>query len=491
MNTATNTDTDTVSVFDQVIKSRMTRFNMLLERAEFSFKQYQYDGVEWCLRNETAGRKGGFIADEMGLGKTLTMIGLMFVNFLPRSLIVVPAVLIQQWYNEFYKCSGHRPLMYYGTHKKNITDNQLATAPIVLTTYGSILVKNCKITNLHWSRVVFDEAHHLRNSNTSTFKACKKIRANIKWLVSGTPIQNKRKDFYNLCDVAGMPRSFYKDPANLKIIGKNFVLRRTKASVGINLPPVSTNNVVVPWLNTKEKKLSEEIHALMPRQTFVSALNCKRLAAMFGEGGILVAMLRARQSCVMSSLMEKNIHDFIDKGLIPADYEQCTASNSKLSAVIQFILSRKDNGNGKIIFCHYINEIDYIASHLRNGGMSKVITYDGRNSGFTNLAKLADPADAIVLQIQTGCEGLNLQKHFSEIYFVSPHWNPCVEDQAIARCYRIGQTKPVDVFKFEMGGFDKTGSDQIDPITLEKYVNLVQENKRNIINELINNTSGF
>lgn len=94
--------------------------------------------------------------------------------------------------------------------------------------------------------------------------------------------------------------------------------------------------------------------------------------------------------------------------------------------------------------------------------------------------------------------GLNLQANFSEIYFVSPHWNPCVEDQAVARCHRIGQTKPTFVFKFAMTGFEKRAvkkdgeeedgeeEDGVkDPQSLEKYVNKVQTNKRNIIGEII------
>jgi SNF2 family DNA or RNA helicase len=81
-----------------------------------------------------------------------------------------------------------------------------------------------------------------------------------------------------------------------------------------------------------------------------------------------------------------------------------------------------------------------------------------------------------------------LQRHFSEIYFVSPHWNPCVEDQAIARCHRIGQTKPVNVFKFEMNGFknEKNQLDKMaDPNSLEKYVNYVQDAKRVISKEIL------
>ena len=158
---------------------------------------------------------------------------------------------------------------------------------------------------------------------------------------------------------------------------------------------------------------------------------------------------------------------------------------SKLDAVIDLMLQRKDNGKGKIIFCHFHKEIDIIAERLLKGGMTKVVRYDGRNSGGKNLLALAEPADALVFQIQTGCEGLNLQHNFSEIYFVSPHWNPFVEEQAIARCHRIGQKQDVHIFKFEMSGFNKN-NDNIDTLSLEKYINKIQDNKRNISDKILN-----
>jgi SNF2 family DNA or RNA helicase len=275
------------------------------------------------------------------------------------------------------------------------------------------------------------------------------------------------------------------EPANLRVIGKNFVLRRTKQQVGINLPPVNKNECVVPWKNKQEMMLSEEIHSLLPNQTHVSSKKRRQIAEVFGKAGVLTALLRARQSCIMPELMRKNMEEWSNLGWIRSESLEALSYTSKLDAVIELMLQRKDNGKGKIVFCHFQNEIDSIAERLLQGGMSKVVTYDGRNSGGHNLAKLADPADALVIQIQTGCEGLNLQHNFSEIYFVSPHWNPCVEDQAIARCHRIGQTKPVDVFKFEMRGFKKEATAELDPITLEKYVNKIQDLKRDISRQIL------
>jgi SNF2 family DNA or RNA helicase len=486
---------------DKMIDEKMKLFDKYLDRTNMDKKAYQYEGVKWCLRNEILLEKvlqnplfpkdvrGGFIADEMGLGKTIMMIGTIVCNYLPRTLIVLPPVLIDQWYLQIYRTTGHKALIYHGANKKKITIDVLRAATIVITTYGAVtltkkkLLANC-LTDLHkvdWSRIIFDEAHHLRNVNTC-WRSVKLLRGDIRWLVSGTPIQNRKQDFYNLCSILNMPASFYTKTENLPLLARLYILKRTKKQVGIEIPDVVIDKNIVNWTNKREKEMSEEIHsALGFSNVSVKEKGCLLVNRLYDKG-ILALMLRARQSCILPKMLEPLIATF---GFKTDNYKEALQSSSKLDSVIDKILANKDNGNGKIVFCHFREEIDTIAQRLRDGGISKIATFDGRISNGKRQGILNDKNDVLILQIQTGCEGLNLQENYSEIYFVSPHWNPAVEEQAIARCHRIGQKKEVVVNRFEMGNFVKDPNQHVETRTVDNYVGAVQDSKKLIATEII------
>lgn len=487
------------SNFNEKIEERLKKFTEYLNRTKMDHKEYQLEGVRWCLINELRpypleNIRGGFIADEMGLGKTIMVIGLMISNFKPKTLIVLPPVLINQWFMQILKTTGHKALIYYGENKKKISIEKLNSACIVITSYGGITLPRYRVENtltplheINWSRIVFDEAHHLRNKSTLLHSSAKLLKSDICWLVSGTPIQNKKSDFYNLCSILKMPASFYKNQENITAITKNFILKRTKKQVGIELEDISSTNNLVNWKNKKEMEFSEEIH---------SALAFTRVKSK-GNVSIcpkIIVMLRAKQMCVMPSLMKEKLRNLVKLGVI-SDYnyfEESLKYSSKIDFVIKTIISRKDNGKGKIVFCHYRDEIDEIAMRLEYiGGIKNIARIDGRVNNSKRNVIVNGKNDVLILQIQTGCEGLNLQENYSEIYFVSPHWNPAVEDQAIARCHRIGQKNIVSVFKFQMSGFvseqiDENGN-KIDTLTMDKYVNEIQDLKREMANKLIGN----
>jgi SNF2 family DNA or RNA helicase len=279
-----------------------------------------------------------------------------------------------------------------------------------------------------------------------------------------------------------MPASFYTKSENLPLLARLYILKRTKKQVGIEIPDVVLDKNIVNWTNKREKEMSEEIHSALGFSNVSVKGNGSLLVSRLYDKGILSLMLRARQSCILPKLLTPLIGQF---GLKADNYKEATQSSSKLDSVIDKILANKDNGNGKIVFCHFREEIDTIAQRLRDGGISKIATFDGRVSSGKRQGILNEKNDVLILQIQTGCEGLNLQENYSEIYFVSPHWNPAVEEQAIARCHRIGQKKEVVVNRFEMGNFVKDPDQQVDTRTVDNYVGAVQDSKKKIAGEIV------
>ena len=301
------------------METRMDMFKKYLDKTNMQHKQYQYDGVRWCLNNELrddppCNVRGGFIADEMGLGKTIMMIGLMYSNFVTRTLVIVPPILIDQWFVQIYKTTGHKALIYHGDDKKTIKLEELSAARIVISTYGAITLTKKQIndevlTMLHkvsWNRVVFDEAHHLRNSKTTRYIGARLLPAKIRWLVSGTPVQNKKQDFYSLCALVRMPASFYTESDNLRLLARSFILKRTKGQVGIQMTDIHVDKSVVDWTSQKEMLLSEELHSALSfsRVNPEKGIN-KQIVGTFRKSGTLALMLRAKQSCIYPKLMVK------------------------------------------------------------------------------------------------------------------------------------------------------------------------------------------
>ena len=460
------------------LDERMELFNRYLDKTGLEHKDYQHDGVRWILNNELrddplCGVRGGFIADEMGLGKTIMMIGTFFCNFLPKTLIVVPPILVEQWRSQICKTTGHNALVYYGPEKKKITADDLSKAIIVITSYEMTKVgRENLLHTIEWDRVVFDEAHHLRNGNTRRNAGARKLSGKIRWLVSGTPIQNKKQDFYSLCSLLGLPAGFYTEMSNLRSHASAFILKRTKQGVGIKMVPIVVDKNIISWKNQREMEISQKIHRLCSfnkgKEFIQEGLEDE---VMFKTILPLSMLLRARQACIYPKLLLNSL-------LKSSQYTEALNQSSKLDFVVQKILERKGNGCGKLIFCHFRGEIDEIEQRLRAAGLDSIAMMDGRTSSVKRTKILSEKNEVILLQIQTGCEGLNLQENYSEIYFVSPHWNPSVEDQAVARCHRIGQKKPVIVEHFEM---EKFGNDR----SVDNYVGVVQDFKRSVVNEYI------
>ena len=460
----------------------MQNYLEFLKFSGLNYSQYQFDGVKWLVEKETsevsgglARGCGGILADEMGLGKTITMIGTFVSNLLPKTLIVVPLILIEQWKQQILKTTGHRVIVYHGSTKPDMSclltsglDPTLTPASrktyIVVTTYHT-LVSSTILHQIQWNRIVFDEAHHMRNKNTQCFRVACGLKRDICWLLTGTPIQNSEKDLENLCEVARIPFDRVQD----------YMLKRTKKEVGISMPELTENVEMISWEpDSREHALGAHFHRLLEAK----GIGCK-----------LPIMLRAKQVCIMPEMVNTvemisevdaltTLSEAVDavKGDAVAQKKIVIveSSNSKIERAIEIIVYRKMNGNQKIVFCHFHAEIDIIMIRLIDTGMT-VGVLDGRSK--CSVADVEEN-DVLIIQIQTGCEGLNLQR-FNEIYFIGPHWNPAVEDQAVARCHRIGQLKPVVVYRFIMENLVENSMKSMDT-----YIRDVQERKRNIVRDM-------
>jgi SNF2 family DNA or RNA helicase len=511
---------------EEILDEKMKKFQVLLDHGKLSFNQHQYDGVRFCIHRELTtvlGIKGGFIADEMGLGKTITTIATIYANYVGNTLIILPPVLLAQWAQEIKRTTGHSALIYHGQAKKKITQEILEKAPIVLATYNGVQKNNNNnapslLHQIQWARIVFDEAHHLRNK-TLILEGVLQLKTNIKWLISGTPIQNSIHDYYNLCRVIGISKAVFMQEENRRVILSTLVLRRTKKEVGIEIPDMIRNHEIVKWKSANERAIAEEIHSVLQFSN-VSAEKSNSLSNDFETSGPLITMLRAKQICILPSLMKEKIQRLEQTHIINPGYiKNLRKSTSKMDRVVETLLEKRDNGNGKIVFCHYRREIDELVTRLQANNVQNVETIDGRtkklarqnilrptNNNNNNNNININPTKTLILQIQTGCEGLNLQEEYSEIYFVTPHWNPSVEDQAVARCHRIGQQKEVQVFRFEMEGFNPEDPDPLDnleqelekrqleieegeetqlpTISMDSYIIRVQNNKREILSKM-------
>ena len=564
-----------------VRKKKVSKFDEYIQKSGLEPKQYQREGVEFCLRreqpqppaNNTPPILGGIIADEMGLGKTIVMMGLILANIAAfrRTLIVVPVALIAQWVAQIKKTiidtgvkSDLVVVVYHGfagkrrvvlseggdgmvwCHRppKNGGGGRAPVAiDIVITTYGCVAMEEpvsvskkkplnvlnappkatpaLSLLTFRANRVIFDEAHHLRNKSSRVFKGAMRVvggREASVWIVTGTPIQNKISDLKSLCYVLGFKMCDVDTEEKRKAFRDEYVLRRTKVSVGMvvaggeeeagsgeiqcapRLQSLKHYKSQVPWTSESELDLSREIHR--------SARNTTDRAER------LKLYTRMRQMCVWPALLlgrgggGGSLVDDATHGLSMDDFQVAVSKQSKMDRVVATMAAEAAVVGGglrkSIVFCHYRREMVQLREMLLRDGVvvadeRDIAIIDGSVSARERALIFATAPTVLILQIRTCSEGLNLQE-YSDVYFVSPHWNPCVEDQAIARCYRMGQTNGVRVFRFYMtdfvsersgdagagtdGGEAEAGeSESIS--TLDHKCEEIQERKRVLCNEFL------
>jgi SNF2 family DNA or RNA helicase len=503
-------------------------------------RDYQIKAMKWCIAKENGyhitfdkngditgpiieTKKAGLVADEMGLGKTIVMLGTWVGNFKRNTLIVLPSALLHQWSKLIKKFFGFEPLVFHG-HKSRMSIDKIKQYHIVLTTYGMVSTRpknkrrNDKWTSplweIQWDRIIFDEAHHLRNHFSNKHKGVAKLTGDVKWFITGTPIQNSGKDLISLCKLMGFYDEMLENPKNIIEILRKYTLMRSKKQVGLKMEPVENITIHIDVYDSPEEaKLVKDVHSMLSF-TNVTVENVDAAISYLKGDSPLPLLVRSRQACVAPTILTRRLKTLIAMGEIPSDIRwQPCKTNTKLRVITETAME----ADGRILmFCHYMQEMDLLEKMLTEKGLSvKVMNgntsmkerkYIGlpfiKNDDWTKifakskfeketnlLQSLIMPMlepDVLLVQIQSCCEGLNLQQ-FNNVFFTSPHWNPAVEDQAVCRAHRIGQKKKVKVYKFitEIQNSD----DDINLITLDKHCNNVQEKKREAIEQFARDAS--
>ena len=497
------------------------QFSAWCQSKSLDVKEHQQEGIEWVLnreRNPTLGSAGGFLCDEMGLGKTILMIGAMVLNPKAHNLVVLPKSLMDQWLGAITKFTAldeDNVLVYHGASGRAATENDIANSKVVITTYGMIATRKvkgnrpayrCPLWAQRWDRIIYDEAHHLRNHSTGQFAGATNLHAPIKWMVTGTPINNRKADFYNQCLIQGSGAHFTPQMTAIRRIINAIVLKRTKKQVGIRMPNLSEEVIEVKWDSPEEEIFVRNVHNLM-RFAPVTAQNVDNVIQHLGQmyQSIFPVFMLMRQACVKPSLAYNAL---LRRGMAQ-DLEIVQNlvrpnTSSKIKAVVDKVVENRPTGKSKLIFCLFRAEMEHIAMDLKENGFNPAIINGSttkKQRRFALQAGLKDDEwmdiapqlpeavcghinsylapNVLIAQIQTSCEGLNLQ-HFAEVYFTTPHWNPAVESQAIARCHRIGQKKNVDVYRF-VTAFEDAENEA--SMSLDQYCMEVQRVKKAVAKE--------
>lgn len=436
----------------------------------FSYHPYQVDAINWMKVRESEIAhylRGGILADEMGLGKTWMTIGLLLNNPLPHTLLLVPPVLIPQWLEVLTK-SGipHRTLTgvtKFGTGKWEYVPGIHTHLQVTICTYDRTVYNRKIICEQSYDRIVADEGHLLRNGpKTKRFLCTVDIPTKTRWILSGTPIQNKASNFTFLLKWLGVSIdiSFL---TNLQEIANTLILRRTVADVRTivsDVPKTLPKHIVHPVSIPDDSEEQKVFQALVGR--LEHAIEERAANTIILELYLRIQQFLAHPAIYVDAMIRKYGETYKRKSW--------TDSCSKMTTFDTWLSSASKEPT--IVFVHFRKHLELAVSLLEKQGYSVTcicggLTQSMRTSAIENSRKsvLEGRPTAMVVQIVAGNAGLNLQ-HCTRIVFLTSHWNPAVVDQAVARVYRIGQKSDVSVHHFLLADNVERN---IDRLMVEKH----------------------
>ncbi|NRA03856.1 MAG: DEAD/DEAH box helicase [Myxococcales bacterium] len=405
----------------------------LPEDLEAELRPYQERGVRWLQFLRDAGL-GGLLADDMGLGKTLEAL----CAIQGRTLVVCPTSVLYGWREQIARFRpGLRVCVYHGQRRKLDPE-----ADVTLTSYALLRIDAEKLGAIDWETAVLDEAQAIKNPGSKAARAAFELRAKTRFTLTGTPIENRLEELWSqfhftnpglLGSLADF-RKRYAQPiatgqpgaaAHLRARIRPFVLRRLKQEVAPELPP-RTEAVLHAELSEAERNVYRAVHASVRRDV------AERLRAGGGVIEALEALLRLRQAACHSSLVPGQQAD----------------SSAKLEVLLEALDEVLSEGHRALVFSQWTSFLDLLEPHLDAAGIS-FARLDGstRDRGAV-VEEFQDPSGPplLLISLRAGGTGLNLTAA-DHVFLLDPWWNPAVEDQAADRAHRIGQERPVMIYR--------------------------------------------
>ena len=436
---------------------------------EKTLREYQKIGYTW-MRTLARYHFGGILADDMGLGKTLQVIALLTAFYQEKteqkaagnegsgselplpSLIVCPASLVYNWGQEFARFSpGIRVLLIAGTAKERQEqlEEQMRMeasegAQVIITSYDLLKRDREAYLGRTFEYEIIDEAQVIKNAKTQGAKAVKEISANARFALTGTPVENRLSELWSIFDFL-MPGFLYsyrkfreryelpivknQDPEALTALRRMtgpFVLRRLKKDVLRELP-TKEERIVYSAASGRQQKLYT-----------ASALKLKEAlagGAWSGNGKleVLSQLMRLRQICCDPALC----------------FEDYTGESAKLETCVSLIASASAAGHKILLFSQFASMLERIRERLLQEGISSHLlvgaTPKEERSRMVQ-AFASDEVPVFLISLKAGGTGLNLTAADIVIHY-DPWWNVAAQNQATDRAYRIGQEKPVTVYK--------------------------------------------
>lgn len=472
----------TDNLFDNFIDKfyKFKDINLTLPKDELKIlRDYQVTGVKWLYTLAKTGF-GGILADEMGLGKTIQVIyyikQMLKDNENNKFLIVVPTSLAYNWDHEFDSFGSNikRKICVGNKDKRTKILRNLNDTNVIITTYGLLREDEELYNNLNFNTMVIDEAQNIKNNMAGITKVVKKVNAETKFALTGTPLENSILELWSIFDfiMPGYLASLTKFQSKYKIkdfdedseilikgLSKQinpFILRRKKQDVVKELPDKLINDIYIE-LKDEQKKLYvaelERVKEEMEKIIETEGMNKARFL-------ILQLLTKLRQICIDPSIVYDNYKD----------------GSNKLEQLESIVNEYIKNNHKILIFSSFKTALNIVKEKLNK---AKIKTYmiDGSVQAKDRIEMVDnfnnnDDVKVFLIMLKSGGTGLNLATADVVIH-LDLWWNPQAENQATDRAHRIGQKNTVEVIHLITKG------------TIEEKILELQNKKRILSDKLI------